>query len=200
VTVAAGAPTDVAFRVTCAPLGTIQVTVATTGTGAPATYMVKATEILLHLSHTAFVPSNGTISFPTLMPGSYAVQLTVPPNCTLPAHTPNPVTVTVSSGATTTIVRSVTCGPPATLRVTVATTGPQAPASFTVGVDPDPFSGIYRYRAVISSNGTVSQVLPPGQHMVDLRIPPNCTVPTNSVSVTLAPGTTTDLGFSVACQ
>ena len=202
VTVAAGAPTGVAFSVTCVAPGTIQVTVATTGTNAPATYLVKATEVWYYNGHTEEVPSNGTISF-HMVPGSYAVKLTVPLNCTVtsPGGGGLPVTVTVTSGATIHVAFSVTCGPPTTLRVTASTTGPNAPATFTVGVDPDFYYGFPRYSAIISSNGRVSQILPPGQHIVKLLVPLNCTVTSpNNVSVSLTSGAITHLGFTVACH
>ncbi len=202
VTVAAGAPTDVAFRVTCGPLGTIQVTVATTGTNAPATYRVEAVDVWYYNRNGGSVPSNGTISL-SVLPGTYSVKLTVPFTCRVSGAPPqgrNPQSVGVESGATASVSFGVTCGPPATLRVTAATTGPSAPEAYTVGVDPVGYGG-YRYSASVSSNGTVSQTLPAGQHTVKLLEPLNCTVTSpNNVSVTLTSGATTDLGFTVACQ
>ena len=58
--------------------------------------------------------------------------------------------------------------------MTVATTGPNAPATHWLGVDP-----VRRarssYSVDISSNGTVSKTLPAGQHTVNLVVL-NCTV------------------------
>jgi hypothetical protein len=82
----------------------------------------------------------------------------------------------------------------------VSTTGPNAPGAYSFGVDPASY-GSYKYYASISSNGTVSTILPPGQHIVNLLVPLNCTVTSpNNVSVSLTSGATTDLGFTVACQ
>jgi hypothetical protein len=198
VTVAAGAPTEIAFSVTCVANGTIRVTVATTGTDAPGTYRIQASEIWHYYRYGASIPSNGTVSL-SVAPGDYSVQLWVPLNCSVNAFSRS---ATVVSGATTSIAFSVTCGPPATLRVTASTTGPNAPATYTVGVDPDIHGyGTYKYTAVISSNGTVSKILPPGSHTVKLLVPLNCTVTSpNNVSVTLAPGAITNLAFTVGCQ
>jgi hypothetical protein len=81
----------------------------------------------------------------------------------------------------------------------VATTGPNAPASYTLGVYP--YWGASLYSTPISSNGTATLILPPGIQTVLLVVPPNCTVSSrNNVSVTLLPGATTDLGFTVTCQ
>jgi hypothetical protein len=196
----------VAFSVTCVAPGTIRVRVATTGTQAPATYLVKATDAWYYgdfRSHTEEVPSNGTISFHTV-PGSYEVKLTVPLNCTVVQGTPQPVAV--APGTTTTVAFSVTCEPPTILRVTASTTGPNAPATFTVGVDLGHLFSEFpmpSYSAIISSNGTVSQILPfgPRQHIVNLLVPLNCTVTSpNNVSVFLTRGAITHLRFTVACQ
>jgi hypothetical protein len=202
--VAAGALSDVAFGVICVaiPPGTIQVTVATTGTNAPADYLISATDTWWYTGYSTSIPANGTASL-QVEPGSYWVSLRqVPLNCTLQGNGGNP-SWTVDPGGTTTITFSVTCEPPATLRVTASTTGPNAPATYAVGVDSTNtglYYGHYKYSADVSSNGTVSQILPSGSHTVKLLVPLNCFVGPNNVSVTLASGATTDLGFTVACQ
>jgi hypothetical protein len=203
--VAVGAVTDVAFSVTCAavppvPPGTIQVTVVTTGTDAPAGYTIHTTDTWDYTWYNTSIPSNGTASL-LVPPGSYWVSLRqVPLNCTLQGNGGNPIW-TVASGATTSITFSVTCEPPATLRVTAATTGPNAPATYTVGVDStnSGYSWYYKYSKGVSSNGTVSKILPSGSHTVKLVVPLNCFADPNPVSVTLTSGATTDLGFTVVC-
>jgi len=196
VTIAAETVTDIAFSVTCDLTGTIEVTVATTGTGAPASYAIGATDFWENFYYTP-IPSSGTASL--VVPASlwdYRVGLGVPVNCTV---TGSPWSVTVASGATTSITFNVTCEPPATLRVTASTTGSNVPATFTVDVDPT-ISGSWTYRMIVSSNGADSTILRPGSHTVKLLAPLNCFVGPNDVSVTLTSGTTTDLGFTVACQ
>ena len=126
------------------------------------------------------------------------MRLTLPLNCTLSADASNTLSVAVAPGTTTTVAFSVTCGPPPILRVTASTTGPNAPATDTVGVASD---GIPINYAIISSNGTVSQILPPGRYQVYLLVPLNCTVTSpNNVGVFLTLGAITRLGFTVACQ
>ena len=58
----AGAPTDVAFSVTCVALGTIHVTVVTTGASVPVSYGVSADEPFAYYHYGASIPSNGSIS------------------------------------------------------------------------------------------------------------------------------------------
>jgi len=194
VTVASGATTDIAFSVTCVAHGTVQVTLATTGPNAPATFHVAVIGAFDNYNrYSASVPRNGAVSL-DVYPGLYDVRLTVPVNCTVAG----PGGVSVVLGTTIKIAFSVTCMPAGTLGVTVATTGPNAPGTYTVGVDPS--GGNYLYSVTISSNGTVTMILPPGSHTVQLVVPPFCTVTgPNSVSVNISPGTTTDIGFSVVC-
>jgi hypothetical protein len=134
-------------------------------------------------------------------PGTYLVSLgQVPLNCTLQGNGGNP-RWTVEAGTTTSLTFSVTCEPPATLRVTALTTGPNAPATYTIGVDSTNYGSSwgYRYSRSVSSNGTVSKTLPSGSHTVKLVVPLNCFTDPNPVSVTLTAGATTDLGFTVVC-
>jgi len=200
VTVAAGAVTDVAFSVACDITGTIQVTVATTGTDVPAGYQISADDWWWGNHYRTSIPANGTASL-LVAPGSYSVGLgRLPVNCTLQGNGGNPLW-TVAPGATTSITFSVTCEPPATLRVTASTTGPNAPATYTVGVDStnSGYSWYYKYSTDVSSNGAVSKILPSGGHTVKLVVPLNCFADPNPVSVTLTAGATTDLAFTVVC-
>jgi hypothetical protein len=190
VTVASGATTNIAFSVTCVAPGTIQVTVTTTGTDAPATYVVRATGVYdTPGSFSASIPSTGAVSL-AVAPGLYLVRLVVPPNCTVTS--PNNI-------GGTNVAFTVTCVSAGTLGVIVATTGPNAPTTYTLGVYP--YWGTSLYSVPISSNGTATLILPPGSQTVLLVVPPNCTVTSpNNVSVTLTSGVTTDLGFTVSCQ
>jgi hypothetical protein len=180
--------------VTCRAIGTIQVTVATTGPNAPATYGVGVTGVFdTYGRYHASIPRDGVVSL-DVYPGLYDVRLVVPVNCTVAG----PGGVNVVLGTTTRIAFTVTCIPAGTLGVTAATTGPNPPATYTVGVDPS--GGNYLYSVTISSNGTVTMILPPGSHTVQLVVPPFCTVTgPNSVSVNISPGTTTHIGFTVVC-
>jgi hypothetical protein len=192
VTVAAGGTTDLAFSVTCVANGTARVTVATTGPDAPAGYWVVVQPAGFSLG----VPSNGTVSF-ALASGIHTVSLaSVSQNCTVTS--PNNVSVTVATGATTDISFSVTCVANGTAHVTVATTGPNAPAAYSVQVGPGSSgSGI---NVSVPSNGSVSFALALGTHSATLPVPPNCTVSgPNPVSVTVAAGAPAEIAFSVTC-
>ena len=181
--------------VTNAGTGAVRVTASTTGLDAPATDMVHF-DWQSGSDSTTVVPANGAVSF-DLAPGAHTVSLTVAPNCTVTF--PNHVMVTVTSGATINLAFSVTCVANGTLRVTVATTGPDAPATYTVDVDPThPSRPIAR---IVPANGTVSFAVASGDHTVFLGVTRNCTVTSsNSVSVTVAAGAPTDVAFSVTCE
>jgi trimeric autotransporter adhesin len=198
-TVASGATTDIAFAVTCTAIGTIQVTVATTGINAPVTYGVNVRLFDpyggAHRSYHGSVPSNGTVSV-AVVPGPYSVTLSVPLNCHV---TPNSGGVGVVAGATRSITFTVTCVSAGTLGVTVATTGPNAPTTYTLGVYP--YWGTSLYSAPIFSNGTATLLLPVGSETVLLVVPPNCTVTSpNNVSVNIQGGMTSNLVFTAVCR
>ena len=202
VSVAAGATTDVAFKVTCLANGIVQIAVATTGTDVPAAYDFNATEVLDGWGHVGSIPANGTVSF-AVAPGRYVVKLTVPLNCTV-VQGGSASYVDVASGATSRVAFSVTCIAPGRLRVTVATTGPNAPSAHALGVDPIPNdfgAPIFRYSVQVRSNGvTLTTVLPVGRHVATLEVVDGCTVTSpNPLAVTLTSGVTTNLGFTVAC-
>jgi len=190
-TVAAGATTDIGFSVTCVANGTARVTVATTGPDAPAGYWVVVEPAGFSLG----VPSNGTVSF-ALASGIHTVSLvSVSQICTVTS--PNNVSVTVAAGVTTDVAFSVTCVN-GTAHVTVATTGPNAPAAYSLHVGPG-FSG-FGFNVGVPSNGAVSFALALGTHSATLPVPPNCTVTgPNPVSVTVAAGAPAEIAFSVTC-
>jgi len=179
--------------VTNAGMGAVRVTASTIGPFAPATYTVGADPGSSSAS-TADVPANGIVSFP-MAPGTHTVSLTVPSNCTVTR--PNILSVTVASGRIADIAFRVTCVAKGTLRVTVATTGPDAPASYTVFVDPSSFGAS---TADVPADGTASFAVASGDHTVYLQVARNCTVTSsNSVAVTVTAGAPTDVAFSVTC-
>ena len=195
VTVTSGATANVNFGVTCVANGAIRVVVSTDGAAAPATYTVGVDSGATGYLQSASVPANGTASI-TLPNGPHKVRLVTPLNCTVTS--PNDVAVTTVSAASISVSFSVACVDGGTLRVTAATTGPGAPASYTVGVDSG--SAGYRFSSEVPANGTVSIALSTGPHTVKLVVPANCTVtgPSN-VSVTAAFGVTGSTDFSVTC-
>jgi hypothetical protein len=198
VTVASGSTTQVAFKVTCVANAILQIAVVTTGSNLPVGHYQVIAEGFDH-SYSNQIPPNGTIGL-VVPPGGYGVRLVdrdLTQNCTIGQ---NPRYVSVASGSTTRVAFSVTCVATGTLRVTVATTGPNAPATYMLGVDPDPDMP-FRYAVSVSSNGTtVSSTLPVGEHVATLVVLTPCFVTSsNPVSVTLTSGTT-NLGFTVACR
>ena len=192
VTVATGVTTDVAFSVTCVAAGTLQVTVATTGPDAPAAYPVYVgPDFPVYLGA---VPSNGMVSF-AVRPGGYTVNLGVAENCSVTSS--NGESVTVAAGAATQIAFSVTCVARGTIKVTIATTGTDAPPTYMVTVSEIGFE--VPHRAFVHSNGTVSFKVAPGSHTVVLYVPRDCAVSGNTRHVTVAPGATAKIAFSVNC-
>ena len=86
-------------------LGTIVVTVSTSGSDVPSGYTVTVDG-----SQSQSVGANGIVTFMGLSPGDHTVSLgDVPSNCTVSGA--NPRTVTVPSGGTTTTTFSVSCAP-----------------------------------------------------------------------------------------
>ena len=195
VKVTSGATASVNFDVTCLANGAIRVIVSTDGAAVPATYTVGVDSGATGYLHSAIVPANGTASI-TLPNGLHTVRLVTPPNCTVTSS--NNVRVTTLWDASMDVLFQVSCVDGGTLRVTAATTGSGAPASYTVGVDSG--SAGFRFSTAIPANGAVSIALVSGPHLVKLLVPANCTVTgPNNVSVTAAAGVTGSADFRVTC-
>jgi Tol biopolymer transport system component len=121
VTVAAGDTARVAFAVTCAPLATIQVTVATTGVDPDSNgYYVQAGQPGFAVG--ALVAPSGVATISQLAPGVYTVTLLdVAVSCDVAA--PQAVTVTVASGDAAVVRFSVGCTPATRLAFSSNATG-----------------------------------------------------------------------------
>ncbi len=121
VTVAAGDTARVAFAVTCAPLASIQVTVATTGVDPDSNgYYVQANQP--GFAAGAPVAASGVATVSGLAPGAYTVTLlNVAVSCDVAA--PQAVTVTVAGGGTAAVRFSVSCTPATRLAFTSNATG-----------------------------------------------------------------------------
>jgi hypothetical protein len=188
--------TDVSFSVNCTPPGQLLVSASTGGSDLDQYYGVEVDgQFAGSLSGPgATVSTNQTA-------GTHSVLLTdVAPNCTVTS--PNPATVTVPSGSSTSLIFAVFCDPNPTLRVTVTTTGTIPTGSYLVGVDPDWYYWYYyTYSAAIGPNGVASLKVLPGDHFVTLdQVPLACSVTSpNNIRVTVPLGTTTDVAFTVAC-
>jgi hypothetical protein len=103
--------------------------------------------------------------------------------------------VTVVDGQFTTLRPEIVCGPASTLlRVTARSSGPAAPPAYVVNVD-------VRAGASVAAGGSLSVNLSVGRHDVSLAIPFNCSVlGSNTRTVDLAQGATTDVVFDITCQ
>jgi hypothetical protein len=169
--------------------------VATTGPNTPTSYTVHLNGSLPSASS---VPSNGSVSF-ALALGTYAMTLVVPPNCTVTG--PNPVSVTVATGAPTEIAFTVTCvaTPTGTLHITVTPTGTNWPAAYGVRAVLIPPGDYYSYTAS-TQNGAVSFAVAGGRYVVVLDVPINCTWEPYGPNVNVVSGGTTSIDFIVACQ
>ena len=122
VTVVGGATGDVAFAVTCAALGRIQVTAATTGSDLdPDGYSVRVQDAGF-LDSSYGVAANGTVTIPGLVAGDYVVALQeVAANCEFTS--PTPQTVAVPSGGTAVVRFDGACTVAAQLAVVIASDG-----------------------------------------------------------------------------
>lgn len=187
--------TTVALNYDCAPMGTIVVSPSVTGPDPDSTFYVTVDGV-----YRAYISDGGSVSLPTLV-GSRQVGLeAVATNCAVTG--PNPVPVPVANDSTTHVAFPVSCQANPLLQVTVTTTGPNAPASYLVGVDPEYYWYTYQHTAGIPANGGVSLALLPGSHYVTLdQVPLNCVVTSpNNVTVTMTLGIATNLAFTVVCH
>ena len=108
VTIAQDVTTNLAFAVTCVANPTLQVTVVTTGSNAPASYLVGVdADYYYGYTYSAFIAANGMASL-GLPPGNHYVSLDqVPLNCTVTSG--NNVLVVMTLGIQQTLAFAVTC-------------------------------------------------------------------------------------------
>jgi Tol biopolymer transport system component len=192
VTVNAGGATPVAMNVVCSALvGTIAVTVSTTGEDIPGGYT-----LVLDGGTTQAADANGSVTFTSVAVGSHEVELTdLPANCSVSGA--NPVTIEVTFGALTPITMAVQCGALAgAINLVVTSTGDDIPPEYQLIVD----GGT---SLPVSANGSLTITgLTPGDHTVELtEVPENCSVSgENPVSVTVAANEMTQAAAVVDCH
>jgi len=105
-------------------LGSIRVTVTTTGVDTPGSYLVT-----LDGTEVAQVGASGELALPLVSAGPYAVGLKpVPGNCVVEGD--NPVQISVVGGSESRVDFAVQCGPLAAVDSTAASSG-RLPASAT---------------------------------------------------------------------
>lgn len=195
VTLVADATAEVAFAVTCAAAGSVNIITTTSGPEPD----LDGYSIKVDGAAGQPIGTNGTLLVPDLAPGDHIVELVaVASNCTVSAGATR--TVAVAAGATTEIAFAVTCtsggGGGGSIGVTTTTIGPEP--------DPDGY-GVSVDGAAAQPIGTTATLLvpnlTPGDHSVELvGLANNCTVSggaTRTVAVT--EGATTAVSFAVTC-
>ena len=186
--------TEVVFTVSCVPLGSLEVTVATTGTGLDADgYTIVASGPGGSVSRTVAI--NGTVTIGGLAPGAYQLSLGgVAFNCSVGGL--NPRTVPVPSGATGTSTFDVTCVAPGSIEVTTSTTGVDLdPTGYTVTTSGGPGTNV-------PTNGTVTiNNVRAGDYLITLGgASMNCDVAgLNPRTVSVPSGGTVAVTFDVSC-
>jgi len=191
--------TDARFVVRCtAKSAFIQVTTATTGLDAPASYTLRIDDKDAPPS----IATNGTSVVPNVSGGDHVVRLgAMPANCSLSGDSTQKVRITL--GATRDTLRvafNVACvAATGVIELVTTSSGLDAPANYTLGLDGGDLTSV----ATIGSQ-FVSGV-PGGHHIVSVRgLPSNCLVAAPSshdVDVTVG-GTMRDtvrVAFTLSC-
>jgi len=196
VSVPSGGTKDVTFTVSCTrPVGSIRVTVATTGSPAdPNGYQVT-----LDGGTGQHVDADGSLRITDVPAGSHAVALgDIATNCNVTGGPTREVTVT--TGGTADVRFAVTCseigGGSGSIHVTTETSGSD--------VDPDGYSVLVDGEALASVPATGQQTiqgLAPGSYMVQLDgVAENCQiVGTNARGVTVQDGQSSPVNYMITC-
>ncbi|HMU61060.1 MAG TPA: hypothetical protein PKA66_04695 [Gemmatimonadales bacterium] len=182
------------LRFDCGPTGSVTVRVPISGVDLDPSFQVEVDG-----TSRGWVAAGGSLVL-QLIAGVHQFGLSsIAANCAVVG--PNPVSMSVVADANTIVEIPVTCAANPTLRVSITTTGTNAPPTFWVGVDEDWYYD-YLYYLSVPANGSNSMTLAPGNHLVAVtQVPLNCTVTSaNNVTVALSVGSTTDVAFTVTCQ
>ena len=177
-------------------VGTLAVTVTTSGANAPSGYTV-----IVDGSSSQSVGATGVATFVGLAAGTHTVQLSgVPSNCSVGGDNPRTVSLIAGLVAATTFSVSCTAPPPppttGDLTVTTSTGGSNIdPDGYTVTVDGNASKSI-------GANGSVTfSGLSGGNHSVALSgVAANCSVSgDNPRTVSVPAGGTASTSFAVSC-
>jgi hypothetical protein len=173
--------------------GSLEITTATSGAEVdPDGYSVQ-----VDAGQPRIIGASATLQDADLAPGNHTVQLAgIAANCSVAGD--NPRTVSVTVGVTTPVSFEVTCiATTGTLEITTVTTGESLdPDGFTVSVD----NG--QSRPILTTATVTIQSLSAGPHTVVLdNVADNCTPAEGpSQTVTVSPGVTTLVGFTITCS
>jgi hypothetical protein len=203
VTITAGAPSEIAFAVSCSSAvnGSVRLTTVTTGEDFDSNgYWVQVPWD--PWGEAAAAPANGSILFPAVPAGQVGFALyDVASNCAVVGGERK--TVTVAAGDTSDLTFAVTCAAIPSLRVTIATTG--------TDVDPDGYRLDVFYVPCGSEPWQCGQVpvngsftysgLNPHLYQVGLSgVAANCAViGANPQVVNVVRGATAEVAFAVTC-
>jgi hypothetical protein len=197
VSVPSGGTKDVTFNVSCTrPVGSIRVTVATTGSPAdPNGYQVT-----LDGGTGQHVDADGSVRITDVPAGSHAVALgDIATNCNVTGGPTREVTVT--TGATAEVRFAVICsdtgGGSGSILVTTETSGSD--------LDPDGYSVLINGDALGSVPATGQQTiqgLAPGSYIVQLDgVAGNCHIAGNNArGVTVVDGQSSPVNYSITCD
>jgi len=198
VNVTAGVTTDVTFDVTCTPLPRtgVDIIITTTGTNIDTGYFLTICDYYCYYWGYSYywqgaVQSNDLRQV-DLPAGYYYFTLTdVAGNC----MGPTTGSFIVQQDQITTVQLDFTCGALTTVRLVATTTGQIPTTSYWVQVDNGSFT------IPLAPNGSALFDLISGSHTFTLNgLPLGCIVSgSNPLTVTLPPGTVTDVAFSVNC-
>lgn len=191
VTITEDQTTTTTFAVTCAAAtGTIDVTTTTTGTNVDA----DGFEFSVAGGTPVTIGANETVSFADVAPGDVDVLLSgIQGNCAVTGD--NPLTVTVTGGATAPAAFTVTC---------VADAGSASVETVTTGTNLDPDGYTLTVDAGAPMNIGVNETitvptLSVGDHDFVLGgVAANCTVTTDQ-TVTITDQQITDVTYTVTC-
>ena len=182
------------------PIGTLRVTVTTSGPVPTVQYLVTVNPCDPdYVCPGRYVDPTGIVSI-QLNPGRYAIGLAnLPSNCTVvSAPTPD---VPIVADRTTNVSISVTClvVPSGTIRISAPTTGITSRVQFEAIVSP--CDQVHACSVIVAPGGTGTIVQRTGNYTVSLgNVPPACTVAEpRSVAVTVVAGQAVDISFSVTC-
>jgi WD40 repeat protein len=197
-TVPPGDTATVAFAVTCAPTGSVEVIVTTAGADVdPDGYALSLSRPGFWISDSSAV--NDTILFTGLSATDHQLALyQATPNCAV-TGAPNPRTVTVVSDDTVRVMFDITCEALGAVAVSVTTTG--------VDFDPDGYRlgltgpGFFTDSLVVANGSVTFSRLLPGDYMLELTgATMNCAPGgSNPQPVTVVGGATASVSIAVAC-
>ncbi|HUL49677.1 MAG TPA: hypothetical protein VLT79_06690 [Gemmatimonadales bacterium] len=197
----AGLSSATSFSFNIAPVApALHITTTTTGTNLPSSYGVTVDCDYYYGYYCLYdspIGVNSAATVPVGYPGSYTIELSVPPNCLVSGDNPR----TVSAVGMTEVPFSISCGATGSVHVTVTTTGTDIdPDGYRFCVD-GPASSCY-WSATSHSNDVVTfSNVPAGSHTVGVSgVADNCSASGGTTRAVVVPANGTgNVSFAVTC-